>query len=81
LSPAAFEYWVSALGRFASDGYVELCSAENRSIALRSSARLAASAESEAPAAPRLIRGMAMAAMIPMITTTITSSIKLNALA
>jgi hypothetical protein len=41
-------------------------------------ARFWASAESAAAAAPRLIRGIAIAAMIPMITTTITNSIMLN---
>src|SRR5436190_21037207 len=47
-------------------------------MALRRVARSPASAESPAPAAPRLILGTAMAAMIPMITTTITSSIRLK---
>ena len=39
---------------------------------------MALSAPSDAPEAPRLIRGTAIAAMMPMITTTITSSIKLK---
>src|SRR5262245_50573886 len=62
-----------------SVGYVPPCSVWYRSIAFRSVARSPASAESPAPAAPRLIRGTAIAAMIPMITTTMTSSIRLNA--
>ena len=36
--------------------------------------------ESAAPAAPRLIRGIAMAAMMAMITTTMTNSMRLNPL-
>src|SRR5690349_7840729 len=37
-----------------------------------------ASALSDAPWLPRLMRGIAIAAMIPMITTTMTNSIRLN---
>src|SRR3954465_4200456 len=49
-------------------------------MALRRTLRLPASAESAAPLAPRLSRGMAIAAMMPMITTTMTSSIRLKPL-
>src|ERR1041385_5586253 len=48
-------------------------------MALRRRARLATSAPSAAPAAPRLFRGIAIAPMMPMITITITSSIRLKA--
>jgi hypothetical protein len=49
-------------------------------IAFRRTARLLITAASAAPAVPRLIRGIATAATMPMITTTITSSSKLNPL-
>src|SRR5580658_11237711 len=54
------------------------CSALYRSIADRSTDRSCVTAESPAPAEPRLIFGIAMAPMIAIITITTTNSIKLN---
>src|SRR3954463_350698 len=47
-------------------------------MAARKTARSPARAESAAPLLPRLSLGIAIAAMIPMITITMTSSIRLN---
>src|SRR6185437_1596699 len=70
---------VSCATMLAVDGYAPPCSLWYISTACRSSVRSPDTALSAAPAAPRLIFGIAIAAMIPMITTTTTNSIKLNA--
>ena len=52
---------------------------EERFAARLKLAKLPRRADSPAPLAPRLIRGTAIAAITPMMTTTITNSTRLNA--